>query len=373
MLNNGCSSISKIALIIHSLGIGGMERVMAVLINHFSTIRNVELHLVLIGKKREIKQDIPSNVIVHKPLWDFDNTKRTFHTLKTMFYIRRTIKSIQPLTILSFGEMWNNLFLFSVLGTGFRTYISDRSEPGKNLGKLHNILRSSLYPYAKGYIAQTTKAAEIARVSRWASNITVISNPVKQVVTQRNSISEMEVLNVGRLIPTKHIDELILMFGKVNTDSEWILKVVGGNAKGLYLLEEYRELVIKEGLQNQVELLGQVNSTDDLYLKAEIFAFTSSSEGFPNALAEAMAAGCACIAYDCVAGPSDIIDDGINGFLIPMGAEQQYMEKLKMLMSDENLRKRFSIAAREKMKQFDARLISQKYFKFITEDVETNN
>ena len=49
------------------------------------------------------------------------------------------------------------------------------------------------------------------------------------------------------------------------------------------------------------------------------------------------------------------------------------MEKLKMLMSDENLRKRFSIAAREKMKQFDARLISQKYFKFITEDVETNN
>jgi len=79
-----------------------------------------------------------------------------------------------------------------------------------------------------------------------------------------------------------------------------------------------------------------------------------------------MAAGCACIAYDCIAGPSDIIDDGLNGFLIPEGNHELFVQKLSSLIADQDLRLRFGVAAKEKMKQFEAGTISERFYSFIT-------
>ena len=69
----------------------------------------------------------------------------------------------------------------------------------------------------------------------------------------------------------------------------------------------------------KVKLLGNVSDIDSLYQKVQVFAFSSKSEGFPNALGEAMSAGLASIAYDCPAGPSDLIQHEQNGFLISIG------------------------------------------------------
>src|SRR6056297_1727036 len=128
-------SQKKICLIIHSLGIGGMERVMAELIKNFSARDGVEVHVVLIGKSREIVYEIPESIFIHKPKFTFDNRKRKRNTIRTLFFIRRTIKKIDPNTILSFGEMWNNLVLLSLKGLSYPVYISDRSQPDKDLGQ----------------------------------------------------------------------------------------------------------------------------------------------------------------------------------------------------------------------------------------------
>jgi GalNAc-alpha-(1->4)-GalNAc-alpha-(1->3)-diNAcBac-PP-undecaprenol alpha-1,4-N-acetyl-D-galactosaminyltransferase len=359
----------KIALVIHSLGIGGMERVMAHLIQEFSTYENVVIHVILIGNKREIKYDLPTTAIIHKPEWEFNNTKRFRHTLKTIVYIRKTLKQINPNSILSFGEMWNNLVLIASLGLHLTIYVSDRSIPGKNLGKLQNLLRNKLYPLAKGFIAQTEKSEKIAKKYKWNNNIQVIGNPIPAFTFSTNNTRKQNVLMVSRLIKTKKVDRLIDIFASVNHTKSWKLVVVGGNAKKMNLLEEYRQDVQDKKLENEVYLMGEQNNVHTFYAESEIFAFTSVSEGFPNALAEAMSAGCACIAYDCLAGPSDIIDNGVNGFLIPENDEKLFAEKLSILMQDTNLREQFRLAAKEKMKIFDGKIIAHKFYQFITQNI----
>ena len=357
----------KITCIIHGLGLGGMERVMAILLNSFAKKREVEVSLLIIGKSRKIEFEISKKIKVYVPDFEFDPQQRNLSTLRTMRFIRKRINEINPDKILSFGEYWNNLVLLSLYGLKYPVYISDRSQPNKNLGKLQNKLRDVLYPKAAGYIAQTEKASKIAFQKNWSNNIVVVGNPIIQVSEPKSTATAKEniILTVGRLIPSKHIDELIQIFKNSNPKG-WKLVVVGGNSKNLNLLEEYRQLVIDLQLEDRIQLIGATSHVADYYKKARIFAFTSSSEGFPNVIGEAMSYGLPVIAYDCTAGPSDLIVDGETGFLIPERDQQVYIKYLKKLMDDSQLRHTQGLRALEKIKEFDAEIIAEKFFSFIT-------
>jgi GalNAc-alpha-(1->4)-GalNAc-alpha-(1->3)-diNAcBac-PP-undecaprenol alpha-1,4-N-acetyl-D-galactosaminyltransferase len=343
-----------------------MERVMSILLNDFAERSNTEVSVLLIGRYRRVEFELNDKIQILKPSFEFDNAKRNTSTLKTLSFIRKTIKSIKPDVILSFGEMWNNLVLLSLSGLNYPVYISDRSQPNKNLGRLHNFLRNKLYPSAEGFIAQTTHAAKIAKKNKWNTKIIVIGNPIINLELS-NVQKENVILTVGRLIPTKNVDRLIELFSTINNE-DWQLQVIGGNAKQLDLLSEYKVQVKTLKKTKQIYLLGQQKNVEQYLAKSKIFAFMSTSEGFPNALGEAMAAGCACIAYDCLAGPSDMIEDGESGFLIPVGDEALFEEKLKVLMQDQELREKFGKKAKEKMKVFQADIIADNFFKTITNE-----
>jgi GalNAc-alpha-(1->4)-GalNAc-alpha-(1->3)-diNAcBac-PP-undecaprenol alpha-1,4-N-acetyl-D-galactosaminyltransferase len=104
---------------------------------------------------------------------------------------------------------------------------------------------------------------------------------------------------------------------------------------------------------------------EEYYLKSKIFAFTSSSEGFPNVVGEAMSAGLPVVAYDCVAGPSDLIEDGVNGFLVPLFNGDNFEEKLMMLMDDEEMRIRMGKASRNLIEKYSSESISEQFYSFI--------
>ena len=100
--------------------------------------------------------------------------------------------------------------------------------------------------------------------------------------------------------------------------------------------------------------------------KAQIFAFTSQSEGFPNVLIEALSFALPCVAFDCVAGPSDIIEDNQNGFLIPLLDTEMFQKKLALLMSDQELHNTMSESALASSEKYDVKVISAQFLKFIT-------
>ena len=69
-------------------------------------------------------------------------------------------------------------------------------------------------------------------------------------------------------------------------------------------------------------------------------------------LIEAMSFGIPCVSFDCNYGPSDIIKDGEDGFLIKNGDEKDFAQKLQELMIDENLRKEMGEKARVNVERF---------------------
>lgn len=355
----------KVCLVIHSLQAGGMERVMAELAGYFALKKEIKVHLVLYGITREIFYKIPDNISVHKPSFKFNNKFRFINTLLTLFYLRGTIKKIKPHGILSFGEYWNSFLLLSVLGLKYPTFVSDRSQPDKSLGWLHDHLRHWLYPTAKGLIFQTEKAKEIFLLKNKHMNIAVIGNPIRDF-DAIDSIKEREknVLMVGRLINSKHQDMLIEMFAKVSSP-EWKLIIVGYDHLKQHHMERLKVLAKGLNVEQRVIFTGKQDNVEEIYYKSSVFAFTSSSEGFPNVIGEAMAAGLPVVAFDCVAGPSEMIIDGHNGFLVPLFDTRMFELKLKQLMEDEELRKRLGANGRESVKRFSKEMICEGFYEFI--------
>jgi GalNAc-alpha-(1->4)-GalNAc-alpha-(1->3)-diNAcBac-PP-undecaprenol alpha-1,4-N-acetyl-D-galactosaminyltransferase len=320
--------IKKIALVIPSLNAGGMERVMSELANYFSKMESIEVHLIILGKNKKF-YDIGNRVVVHEPVFYFDNKYRLYHTLKTIAFLRSKIKEIKPYSMLSFGEMYNSFVLLSSLFLKVKVYVSDRSKPDKSWGRLHDILRKVLYKNAFGIISQTTYSKTFLDKITNHKNIIVIPNPVRHE-EENNLVRKNVILSVGRLIFSKRIDLLLEIFADVNR-KDFNLWIVGDGPEHEKLVNLAKELNILD----RVTFWGSRKDVDLFYGQAKIFAFTSVSEGFPNALLEALASGLPSISFDCVAGPSDLIDDGQNGFLIPLLDVDCYKEKLSRLMDDQ--------------------------------------
>jgi len=355
----------RICCLIPSLETGGMERVMSVLINGFINRHNADVHVVLYGKGRGVFYDIPPEAIIHRPSFPFVDSQRTLMTLKTAAYLRKEIKKINPDTILSFGEIWNNLVLISTIGLKYPIYVSDRCQPTKSFGRWHNLLRKYLYPRAAGVIAQTEKAKECYRTQFKHKNISVIGNPIQQIDIPENNKRENIVISVGRLIDTKNYDQLIDIFARINKP-DWKLVIIGGDA-----LKQHNSSILQKQIDNlcmcdRIILAGTQKDIKGYLLRAKIFAFTSSSEGFPNVIGEAMSAGLPVVAYDCIAGPSDMIVNGENGYLIPLFDKEKFKERLEYLMDNQEVASFLGVEAKCGINKFSEESIVSEYYKVLS-------
>ncbi len=357
-------SEKRICLVIPSLHPGGMERVMSELAHYFCANPRYEVHLVLYGLTREIFYAVPENLIIHKPKFEFNNDKRTWYTLKTLWFLRQKIKAIHPDTILSFGELWNNFVLLATMGFKCPVYVSDRCQPDKPLGRVHEFLRNYLYPKAKGVICQTETAKKIYKNKFKRANFQVIGNPIKEIQPNTTFSNENIVLSVGRLIQTKHHDELIRIFADLNPE-DWKLVIVGDDAIKQQNKVKLEVLIDELNMQEKIILAGKQSDVDDFYNRAKIFAFTSSSEGFPNVIGEAMFASLPVVAYDCIAGPSDLIDHGETGFLIDLHQTESFKKALKDLIENETLQLNMGQAGKERIKKFSVGQIALEFEKTI--------
>ena len=360
--------MKKVCLLIDSLKVGGKERVLSELAGYFSSCPGIEVHLILFGNYELVHYPVPDGVNLHIPSFAYQRNRRIWYAFKSLVFVRRQVRRIDPCVLMSFGEIWNSFVLLALYGLPYRLFISDRCQPDRKYNRMQRLLRKWLYPKAYGIIAQTARAKEIFEKEFRHRNIKVIGNPIREIQGKPSGSSgDLTVLTVGRLIPGKNHQKLIEVFHKLEMEN-WKLLIVGGDLARQPLSPGLQGYIRELGAEENVILAGEQEDVDAFYLGSDIFAFMSDSEGFPNVIGEAQSAGLPVVAYDCVAGPSDMILDGENGYLVPLHDAELFQERLQRLMQDAGLRKRFGEHAKESIKSFALEKIGASYLSFLLEE-----
>lgn len=366
MMQNANQDNLKIVCVSPSLNRRGMERVLATLSNYFCENGYEVKFLFLL--KNTLGYNLDSRITLCMPKFDYNikssRLKKVIYHFRIILYLRSEILKFSPSLILCFGDRNNIELLVSTLFLKQNVFISDRSNPLIKKTFFLSLFKKIFYPYATGIIAQTNTALEKIKDEIKNKNITVIHNPVIKFL-KTNDICENIVLNVGSLVSTKGHLELIHIFTNARFD-DWKLWIIGEGPLRSVLLEEISKL-------NQTENIYILNSTEFLsaiYSKVKIFAFTSYSEGFPNALCEAMVFPLPCISYDCNTGPRDIIKNNVNGLLIPLGDTEMYTYKLKQLMTNEKLRARLMKQSALLSNFLSIEIIGQQYLSFMKNSIK---
>ncbi len=144
-------------------------------------------------------------------------------------------------------------------------------------------------------------------------NIKVVHNPVFPIEHTEAVPRQPVILSVGRLATQKRFDLLIEAFQKIASNwPEWRLVLIGDGP----LQSELESIIKKLNLSGKVDILPVSNQLTAHYQSARIYCQPSQWEGFPNAMAEAMAAGAIPIGFEATSGVADLIEDGVNGILV---------------------------------------------------------
>ncbi|MFO7902408.1 MAG: glycosyltransferase [Pirellulaceae bacterium] len=353
--------MARICFICISLRAGGTERVVTHLANAFCTDHEVSVIIVQDG---EPFYELDQRVNLFPKKGRTIAQRKWKRALAMMGHIRSSVRRLQPDVILSFGELISPIARLATLGTGARFVIFNRESPLRSIRGSAGIVNPLTYPLANLVVTQTETARRTLQARYRFSRFHIIPNPVNLPTEVPPMESRAwQIISVGYLGGEKNQQALLRAFAAASNRDEWKLAIVGDGPNREILYQLSRDL----GIEKRVKFLGEREDVPALLSNSRIFAFTSLSEGFPNALSEGLAHGCACIAFDCVAGPSDLILHDRNGMLVPVDDQEAYSSALEALMSSESMQKRYSESARREIKRFSKDRVFQQYSQVIFE------
>lgn len=160
--------------------------------------------------------------------------------------------------------------------------------------------------------------------------VTTIYNPVSDflihcVDRKKKEDKEKQIVFIGRVDPQKNLTHLVQAFAKVlEKRPHTKLRLIGdGNSK-----ESISELISKLGISDKVTLEGINPHIEDVYAEADVVALSSEYEGMPNCLIEAIGIGIPIVSYDCPIGPSEIVVEDVNGYLVEYNDIEQLADRL---------------------------------------------
>lgn len=199
-------------------------------------------------------------------------------------------------------------------------------------------------------------------------NVVVIPNPVSYICNDPSTLTDKCIAYAGRFDPIKNCRSMVNAFRIVaQRHPDWILKLYGEGNEYQSLKNQISEL----GLENNVLLMGFTKDIMNAYRQSSISLLSSLSEGFALVIVEAMECGVPVVSYQCPYGPKDLISEGEDGFLVPVGDEQMMADRICTLIEDEQLRRRMGVAAKEKAKLYHLDIIIDRWMQLFNDLVKS--
>lgn len=253
-----------------------------------------------------------------------------------IFRLRRLLKKLSPDFSIDMGTHFSLFSIMSVLG--LRTK-SISCEHVNLYASLKNFIIKFVFCRFSDQVVTLTERDKGSYKKIGVRNVTCIPNYTCHASISKELLIDNQnsknLIAVGRLGYQKSFDRLIEIWARVNDKKGYSLHIWGEG-------EDYSKLeslIESNNLQDSCKLMGSTDSITHVYRNAYALLMTSVYEGFPMVLIESMSHGVPVISYDCPTGPSEIIVDGVNGYLIEDGNKFDFLDKLEYIINNENARK----------------------------------
>lgn len=344
--------------VVPTLSSGGAERVVSVLASRLAE-KGYETHVIVYYKAHDEYPVSPKvDVVCDAP--DLSVKNGFIGRLAKLYRVRKRILG------------WNTTYVIPFLSiTTIHTYLATRFSKVKFIATIRNNPRNrspkmatlcdAVAKRSAALFAQTQDEKDYypARVQK---KTFVLPNPVNEEALKAEHSYRRELRSVilaGRLSDQKNYP-MLLRSARILKDKGYDLryKIFGEGPDRAAL----QKAIDAAGLGDTVFLMGRTSRLFEEYSQADLYVMTSNFEGMPNALMEAMAVGLPCISTDCPSGPSDLIEYGENGVLVPVDDAQSLAEEIERMICDPAGAERMGRKARQTIREgFTPEIIAERF------------
>ena len=368
-----------------SLTSGGAEKVISLLLKELIKDYNVTLFLFYNEIHFEIPKEV-NTVIFNKKGPNQRVYLKFFHAIGFLFKYNKLLKkrNIQyAVSFLAFPNLINGIS--AIFNPSVKTFVSERGFPSDNTSsKLSFYISKVFYPMLYNRCYKLFSNSEYINQDLEKNfgikiPMEVIYNPIE---LPENTIdpkkyqkpgTPLKVINVGSINTRKNQEMIIRSIA--NLGGDFNLTILGEGPLKIYLTE----LSEKCNLEDKVELKGKVKNVNEYLAKNDCFVLSSYTEGFPNALLEAIAVGLPSISTNCLSGPLELLNNNEDveieegnffkakyGLLVNNNDVGGLAKALSYLRENPSELEKYSRLSLERAKEYDLGSIYAKFNQFIT-------
>lgn len=320
------SERKKILFISGSLNRGGAQRVITLLANDYAQ-RGYAVHIVVMMND-DVGYRLEESVKVHAFVHRGNQLKNAGKWIRE---IRAFLKEEKPDMVISFAGRINMITMLAARGLHIPVLVSERNDPAQDRrSKPEQWLCKRFYGKADKVVFQTKYQSEYY-AAFCKNNSVIIGNPISAPVYE-GAHPKKDVVCVGKLMDQKNHPMMIRAFAQIadNFPDKQVF-IYGEGSKR----EDLQKLIKEENMQDRIHLCGNSDHIFDVLHEYEYFVMCSNYEGLSNALLEAMISGMVCITT-AWKGVEDIVQDGVNGYTVPVGDANALAEKLTEVFQKDN-------------------------------------